>query len=176
MSLEENIKRGEQLAKKLDKITSAFDITESSVDNMNDYVTEILPAEKKFESNPIELDTEVVESVIKLSLLKEDFHTIRETLLSTVKSGRLILQSLSDELIISDSERKSSMITSFAELTNAVNQSLKLLSAIYKDIIHVQKEIMHIGKEEGPGVVNNNQTNIISSTADILKMLREKQS
>jgi hypothetical protein len=35
---------------------------------------------------------------------------------------------------------------------------------------------MHIGKEEGPGVVNNNQTNIISSTADILKMLREKQS
>jgi hypothetical protein len=177
MSLEENIKRGEQLAKKLDKITATFDITESSVYNMNDYISEILPAEQKFVSNPIELDTDVVESVIKLSLLKEDFHTIRETLLSTVKSGRLILQSLSDELIISDSERKSSMITSFAELTNAVNQSLKLLSSIYKDIIHVQKEIMQFGKDEGPGVVNNSQTNnIIASTADILKMLRDNKN
>jgi transcriptional regulator with PAS, ATPase and Fis domain len=175
MSLDENIKRGEQLAKKLDKISSAFDITESSVDEMNTYISEALPMETTFETNPIELETEVVESVIKLSLLKEDFHTIRETLLSTVKSGRLILQSLADELIISDSERKSSMITSFAELTNAVNQSLKLLSAIYKDIISVQKDILTLDSKDSPSTVHNTQNNFISSTADIIKMLQNKE-
>lgn len=173
MSLDEKIKRGEQLAKKLDKIASQFDIAESAVEDMDEYISESLPAEVTFEKNPIELPTEVVESVIKVSLLKEDFHTIRETLLSTVKSGRLILQSLADELLISDSERKSQMITSFAELTNAVNQSLKLLSSIYKDIVQVQKEIMNFDKPE-TGTVHNTQNNFISSTAGILKLLEKK--
>ena len=173
MSLDEKIKRGEQLAKKLDKIASQFDIAESAVDDMDEYISEALPAEVTFEKNPIELPAEIVESVIKVSLLKDDFHTIRETLLSTVKSGRLILQSVADELLISDSERKSQMITSFAELTNAVNQSLKLLSSIYKDIVQVQKEIMNFDKPE-QGIVHNTQNNFISSTADILKLLEKK--
>jgi hypothetical protein len=176
MSLAEKIKRGEQLSKKLDKIASQFDIAESAADEMHEYILETLPQEATFETNPIELPVEVAESVIKTSLLKEDFMTIRETLLSTVKSGRLILQSVADELLISDSERKAQMITSFAELTNAVNQSLKLLSSIYKDIVQVQKEIMNFGKQEGPNTVNNTQNNFISSTHDIIKMLKSENS
>jgi hypothetical protein len=173
MNFDEKIKRGEQLANKLDKIAASFDITESAVDEMDTYISESLPAEIVFEENPIVLSNETIESVIQIGLLKEDFAFIRETILSTVKSGRLIIQSLSDELLLTDSERKSSMISSFAELTNAVNQSLKLLSSIYKDIVHVQKEIMNLSSAES-GVVNNTQNNFISTTSDIIKMLRDK--
>jgi len=174
MSLDDKIKRGEQLAKKIDKIASQFDIAESSINDMDNYLKEKLPMEVTYETNPIELPTEIIESIIEISILKEDFNNIRTTLLSTVKNGRLILQSVADELLTSDSERQSEMISSFAELTNAVNQSLKLLSSIYKDIIFVQKEIINFNKIEEPKTINNTQNNFILSTAEIIKKLQNK--
>ena len=179
MSFEKSMKRGEQLANKIDKIASTFDIAESSVEEVAELVEERSPVEVQFNNNPIEVEsTEVVEQIIQLDILREDFQTIRTTLLDTVKNGRLIVQSLADEMLTTDTERKASMITSFAELTTAINQSLKLLSSIYKEIVTVQKELHNFNNvDNGSGqTVHNTQNNFFTgSTADIIKQLREEK-
>jgi hypothetical protein len=181
MNLDKQVKRGEQLASKIDKIAETFDIAESCAEELSEYIEEKLPIETTYEDNPVAVlddyeNSEVIESIIKLDILKEDFQTIRTTLLDTVKNGRLILQSMTDEMLTTDTERKASLITSFAELTNATNQSLKLLSAIYKEIVHVQKEVINFEQPSLDGAtINNTQNNFMAmSTADVIKEITGK--
>jgi len=121
--------------------------------------------------------------VISLELLVDDFKFTRDTLRETVTNGRKIINVLTLDLLGTDDDARAPMITSFAELVNSVNQSVKILSQGYKDIANVLESIEKIRKsklsspvkEETPQGNTYININTKESTTDIVARLLQSK-
>lgn len=132
----------------------------------------------------IEPDISTTE-VLKLNFLVDDFTFTRDTLKETVENGRKIIQTVTLELLDSDDDKRSALISAFAELVSSVNQSVKLLSQSYKDIASVLESVEKIRKSKlsSPDKSDkpesgNTYINISTqeSTTDIIARLAQKKA
>lgn len=128
--------------------------------------------------------TEVVESktsssvvsgieVIKKEALREDFVTCRQILLDSIKDARDIIRVFSQEIKTEGVDVKPGILTGYSEIMNSINQNIKLLMSIYKDIVKTEVD-MHKANSILPTEPEDDKKNIyiqnnyITSTADIM--------
>jgi hypothetical protein len=129
MSLDK-LKKAESLAAKLDKLNSQFEIAESTVYELAEYI-----------DNDIEINEEVDDAdILSMKMLKEDFKMIRNTLLDTIDNGKKVISNLTQEILTLEGN-SGSAISAYAELIMTVNSSMKLLTETYQNIIKLQKEM-----------------------------------
>lgn len=98
---------------------------------------------------------------------------IRETLIETISNGRKVINSLT--LNISDLEVSNGQILSaYAELVSVVNNSLKLLTSTYKDILTIQNTINDNSNKNGKNKVDINNSIIFGGNmTDIIKKIQK---
>ncbi|AEA86470.1 hypothetical protein NCTC12673_gp127 [Campylobacter phage NCTC12673] len=144
--------KAEALGKKLDKINDIFNITEKT----------IVEVEKSdlVKSNP--------EENLKFTYLKEDFNLMRESLVNTIKRGQDILEVISNN-ILADPLSSNQAVMAYSTLVDTINNSTKLLTDIYKNIVDIQIKIAPKEAEKGSGKQE------IMTIAQITKMISKNQ-
>lgn len=166
-----NFNKAEALANKLDKLNAHFDIAESTIGELSAYVDTISPDI----NTDIEYD-ERSQNLITIDLLKKDFILMRDTLLTNIDNGKNVIASLSVELMSLEGTKNGQMISAYAELVGVVNNSMKLLTSTYKDIIEIQKSVIieeTKDKQKTGGDVFNTQINI-GNVTDLIAELRNE--
>jgi methyl-accepting chemotaxis protein len=160
-----NTEQAELLANKLDKLNEFFDITTSTIDEINKEVQTI-------DSDDIDVFDES-DDIITIPVLKKDFNFIRETLLQTVEDVKRVINKISLELDVGEGS-PASIISAYAELVGTVNNSLKLLSSTYKDIVDINNKLIEKKnkKQEIKGDINFTNNIISTSVADVLSAMK----
>lgn len=82
-------------------------------------------------------------------MLKEDFQIVRTTILSTIQRAKNVLDMLSTNIEL-DPTASGSLISSYSELVNSINNSGKLLGDLYKTLIDI--------KQKSTSQLENNET------------------
>ena len=114
------------------------------------------------------------EAIMTLNTLSEDFQVMRQTLLENMRSASLVLNQLNNEIIMDGVDVKPQVLTAYAEFTNAVNSSSKILSSLYKDFttVYVKMKQLDRDNESDKNTTINNNTLIIASTAELLERIK----
>ena len=82
-------------------------------------------------------------------MLKEDFQIVRTTILSTIQRAKNVLDMLSTNIEL-DPTASGSLISSYSELVNSINNSGKLLGDLNKTLIDI--------KQKSSSQLENNET------------------
>lgn len=174
--------RAEALARKMNNITNKFkenlDIAEDMDVTSNDIIEFV---ENKTGNLPQTLDETSYLELINLNTLLQDFDYIRKTLRENSEQGRNIIKSLGVDITASDPEELAGLITSYAELNKSITDTLKLFIQAYKDISTIITNLEKVKNGFNKTTNNLNITNIsenpsgnlISTTADIIKQIKE---
>jgi hypothetical protein len=136
------------------------------VEDMVSEMTEVIE-HKKAEIVP---STEL--EVVKKSLLLEDFTYVRKVLLESIEDAKTVLKEFTLEIQAEGVDVKPGILSGYSELMLSVNQNIKLLVGIYKDIVKTEVE-MYKAKQSLPKEEDTQgnvfiQNNYVTSTADIV--------
>jgi len=167
------VDKAASLSKTMNKLTEKLDIAEE-LEVQGDDIIEFIEAKQE----DISLYTDPVNpaEIINLETLVTDFKFVRETLRENTQNGRRVLNSITLELLESDSDKRASLIMSFAELNRAVADNMKLYIQSYKEISATLLNMNKIKHAElgGPKSVHNtlniNGAEAIS-TVDLIQRL-----
>jgi hypothetical protein len=140
-------------------------------------ITEITPSEvieqrEQKESNKNKISIEL----FNLKLMIDDYKKVRESLLENVDNTQKIVNSITSD-IFNEENASADKITAYANLITAVNSSIKILTASYKDISSI---LLNLKKLEQESKKDNNKDikieniNIISTT-DLIKQLQDNK-
>ena len=112
----------------------------------------------------------------------KDFDYIRTTLRDNAEQGRSIIKTLGVDISASDPDSLAELITSYAELNKSITDTLKLFVQAYKDISTIITNLEKVKSGFNKTTNNLNITNIsdnpngldiVSTTADIIKQIKE---
>lgn len=137
-------------------------------------ITEITPTEviEQRDSNKNKISIEL----FNLKIMIDDYKKVRESLLENVDNTQKIVNSITSD-IFNEENASADKITAYANLVTAVNSSIKLLTASYKDISSI---LLNLKKLEQESKKDNNKDikieniNIISTT-DLIKQLQDNK-
>lgn len=138
-------------------------------------ITEITPTEV-IESNTNTNKNKISIELFNLKLMIDDYKKVRESLLENVDNTQKIVNSITSD-IFNEENASADKITAYANLVTAVNSSIKLLTASYKDISSI---LLNLKKLEQESKKDNNKDikieniNIISTT-DLIKQLQDNK-
>ena len=160
---EEDLNASSYLAK-FESLAKSFEVTTKE---MEDSV-------KKKVKEKAEDSLSTQEAIMTLNTLSEDFQVMRQTLLENMRSASLVLNQLNNEIIMDGVDVKPQVLTAYAEFTNAVNSSSKILSSLYKDFttVYVKMKQLDRDNESDKNTTINNNTLIIASTAELLERIK----
>jgi hypothetical protein len=171
--------KAQLLANKLDKLNEHFDIVESTINECTEYV-ESLEGEivsEDLDINESENNGFISDSDV-LTMLKTDFMSSRETLIDTIKNGKIIINTVSNKISMFDEETNADLISAYAVLIKTVNDSTKLLIGLYKDIISTHKLLQDQSKKDISGVNFEGDVTINSiggrNISDIIREIQNK--
>jgi predicted NUDIX family NTP pyrophosphohydrolase len=152
-SIEKADTKTDKLVGKLDKISQNFDIAETNISNMTTDITEQVGDVKHLPS----LETS---DIFQLDMLQQDFMNVRATLLDTVSKGKMVIDALTNEIVINPTDGE--LIGSYSQLISVVNSSMKLLNSSYKDISDIVTKVKKLENDtkNSMGGDNNGVTNI----------------
>jgi hypothetical protein len=142
--------------------------------NISD-LAEITPTEI-IETNPNINKNKISIELFNLKLMIDDYKKVRESLLENVDNTQKIVNSITSD-IFNEENASADKITAYANLVTAVNSSIKLLTASYKDISSI---LLNLKKLEQESKKDNNKDikieniNIISTT-DLIKQLQDNK-
>lgn len=166
----------------LESIKRKTDISdvEVIVDNfenktLNSDLTEYAPTEI-IDSNSNSNKNKISIELFNLKLMIDDYKKVRESLLENVDNTQKIVNSITSD-IFNEENASADKITAYANLVTAVNSSIKLLTASYKDISSI---LLNLKKLEQESKKDNNKDikieniNIISTT-DLIKQLQDNK-
>ena len=142
--------------------------------NISD-LAEIAPTEI-IETNPNTNKNKISIELFNLKLMIDDYKKVRESLLENVDNTQKIVNSITSD-IFNEENASADKITAYANLVTAVNSSIKLLTASYKDISSI---LLNLKKLEQESKKDNNKDikieniNIISTT-DLIKQLQDNK-
>ena len=157
--------------KKFESLANAFEV---STKEMEDVIKEKVHEVKAEVSESF--NTEHINSLVNsVQNLSTDFSTLRNTLLSNIKSSQCILSSFENEIVASGSDCNPKLLSAYSELLESCNSSVKLLSSLYKDISETHLKIKKLLLNENQENPENAQTNtaIIINTSDFLKKITD---
>ena len=115
-----------------------------------------------------------------VSNLSNDFSIMRETLLSNIKSSKIILSSFGDEIVANGSDTNPKLLSAYSELLESCNNSIKLLGGIYKDISETHLKIKKLLATEQSSIDDTQprsetkNTIIFANTSELLKEISSK--
>lgn len=154
---------------RLSKISSNFEMLEVTAEEMTVEVEKDVKEVKA-------LSTITASDMFQLDILYQDFSSIRSTLINTVNQGKVVIDTITQEIVCNPTDAE--MVASYSQLISVVNNSMKLLGTTYKDIGEIILKIRKIEEvqSESPQSVTNIQNNFYAeSTADIIKQLRDSK-
>ena len=135
---------------------------------------------QKVQENEIILDEEQQRNLIKSEELLNDFSLVREALREDIKSTKLLIEKLSQDMMLMDAEEISgSLVQAFAELKKGNVTSMKLLMDTYSNVAETQLKIKKFIKEQekledSPKQVTNVQINSFEGTlTDLLSQFKK---
>lgn len=175
--------RANKLADRMNKITARFKENLDVADEMDVSGNDIIEyAEDKTKDLPKNLDDASYLELINLNTLLQDFDYIRRTLRENTEQGRAIIKTLGVDISASDPDSLAELITSYAELNKSITDTLKLFVQAYKDISTIITNLEKVKSGFNKTTNNLNITNIsdnsngldiVSTTADIIKQIKE---
>ena len=165
--------------KKYEGLANSFAVTTASMENeLKNKVTEIKQAcDVSKSSDNFEIIQDMSSNVSNLS---NDFSIMRETLLSNIKSSKIILSSFGDEIVANGSDTNPKLLSAYSELLESCNNSIKLLGGIYKDISETHLKIKKLLATEQSSIdetqprSETKNTIIFANTSELLKEISSK--
>lgn len=165
--------------KKYEGLANSFAVTTASMENeLKNKVTEIKQAcDVSKSSDNFEIIQDMSSNVSNLS---NDFSIMRETLLSNIKSSKIILSSFGDEIVANGSDTNPKLLSAYSELLESCNNSIKLLGGIYKDISETHLKIKKLLATEQSSIDDTQprsetkNTIIFANTSELLKEISSK--
>ena len=168
--------KADSLSTKMNKLSEKFDLSEELIvtsGEVEEYV--------KAKTQDIEIFKERVPQVevINLQIMVDDFSYIRETLKQSTENGRRVLNIVTLDILDTDidDEKRTDLISSFAEINTAVCNNVKLYMMAYKEISiallnidKYKKQNLDEGENTEGKTVNNT---IIVNTSDLIKTLKK---
>lgn len=160
--------------KRYEGLANSFAVTTASMENeLKNKVTEIKQAcDVSKSSDNFEIIQDMSSNVSNLS---NDFSIMRETLLSNIKSSKIILSSFGDEIVANGSDTNPKLLSAYSELLESCNNSIKLLGGIYKDISETHLKIKKLLATEQSSIDDTQprsetkNTIIFANTSELLK-------
>lgn len=121
--------------------------------------------------------TEIAADVVDVQAMIEDFCYMRAMLRETTQNSRRVLESVTEELVLSEGESRALLVSAYSELNKAQIESVKLFMQSYKEISTILVNLTKINKSNTPHTVHT--TNVLNiedqshiSSADIINRLR----
>lgn len=153
-------------SEKLDKLSQIFDMAEETIH-------EIVIEEDKISLPTIYVEAEDRDELITIKQLKCDLKLIRETLIGTVHQGRLIIDTITKD-IVQNGVVDAKLVDACANLIKSTNSSLKELSGIFKELNEID-ERKNKKIPAGPETQTNVQNNIFVGNAnDLMSLLNNR--
>lgn len=146
----------------------------------DDLVTTLIPNSQNFqdgETKSLAPVTEIAADVVNVQAMIDDFAYMREMLRETTQNSRKVLNSITEELMLSDVESQASLVMAYGELNKAQIESVKLFINSYKEISTILVNLSKVHNAGTPHTVHT--TNVLNiedksnvSSADIINRLR----
>ena len=121
--------------------------------------------------------TEIAADVVDVQAMIEDFCYMRAMLRETTQNSRRVLESVTEELVLSEGESRALLVSAYSELNKAQIESVKLFMQSYKEISSILVNLTKINQSNTPHTVHT--TNVLNiedqshiSSADIINRLR----
>ena len=175
--MSDTLQKAEILAKKLDGLNAHFDIVESTIDECTEYVQSL--ESTTFNENSKDIngginEGDYLDEHSLLLMLRNDFMSVRETLIDTIKSGKTVVTSVNAKLTTFDDDiGNAEMIGAFATLIKVVNDSSKLLINLYGDIIKTHQLLEKNKKEKEINIEGDLTINTIAGNInDIIRQIK----
>lgn len=118
---------------KLDKLSQIFDMAEETIHEII-----IEDEDDKISLPTIYVESEDRDELITIKQLKSDLKLIRETLIGTVHQGRLIIDTITKD-IVQNGLVDAKLVDACANLIKSTNSSLKELSGIFKELNEIDE-------------------------------------
>jgi len=169
MSSVSSISDVSDVSKKIKEITEKFDVAESLTDDktigiLKTEVKDIIKNKNKYDPS----------DVMTLEIMSEDFEFARQSLKESIVYSKKVIEKATQELLLSEDNKKAGSTMAYAELTNSLLNGIKSYSDLYKNFSATLLNIKKIN-DEGPQTINNTvnieaQHNI--STVDLINKLK----
>ena len=153
---------------KLDKLSQIFDMAEETIHEII-----IEDEDDKISLPTIYVESEDREELITIKQLKSDLKLIRETLIGTVHQGRLIIDTITKD-IVQNGLVDAKLVDACANLIKSTNSSLKELSGIFKELNEIDER-----KNKKLPTVPETQTNVqnnifVGNANDLMSLLNNR--
>lgn len=186
------INRMNNITKELTKNIEISEDILTTTEELEDYLTSkpkvvegsLLPVNAKTDSDSLETKslapvTEIAADVVDVQAMIEDFCYMRAMLRETTQNSRRVLESVTEELVLSEGESRALLVSAYSELNKAQIESVKLFMQSYKEISTILVNLTKINQSNTPQTVHT--TNVLNiedkafiSSADIVNRLRGK--
>ena len=119
--------------------------------------------------------TEIAADIVDVQAMIDDFCYMRAMLRETTQNSRRVLESVTEELVLSEGESRALLVSAYSELNKAQIESVKLFMQSYKEISTILVNLTKINTAGSPTTVHT--TNVLNiedsiSSADIINRLR----
>lgn len=190
-----NLEKFEHLTNKMNKITQELtknvEISEdilTTTEELESYLVTPKPAipvegqlitssDEPTETKSLAPVTEIAADVVDVQAMIEDFCYMRAMLRETTQNSRRVLESVTEELVLSEGESRALLVSAYSELNKAQIESVKLFMQSYKEISTILVNLTKINQSNTPHTVHT--TNVLNiedqshiSSADIINRLR----
>lgn len=189
-----NLEKFEHLNNKMNKITQELtknvEISEdilTTTEELESYLVTpksapiegqlITSGEEPAETKSLAPVTEIAADVVDVQAMIEDFCYMRAMLRETTQNSRRVLESVTEELVLSEGESRALLVSAYSELNKAQIESVKLFMQSYKEISTILVNLTKINQSNTPHTVHT--TNVLNiedqshiSSADIINRLR----
>ena len=190
-----NLEKFEHLNNKMNKITQELtknvEISEdilTTTEELETYLVTPKPAipvegqlitssEEPTETKSLAPVTEIAADVVDVQAMIEDFCYMRAMLRETTQNSRRVLESVTEELVLSEGESRALLVSAYSELNKAQIESVKLFMQSYKEISTILVNLTKINQSNTPHTVHT--TNVLNiedqshiRSADIINRLR----
>lgn len=191
-----NLEKFEHLNNKMNKITQELtknvEISEdilTTTEELESYLVtpksaqplegQLIPAgsSEEPETKSLAPVTEIAADVVDVQAMIEDFCYMRAMLRETTQNSRRVLESVTEELVLSEGESRALLVSAYSELNKAQIESVKLFMQSYKEISTILVNLTKINQSNTPHTVHT--TNVLNiedqshiSSADIINRLR----
>ena len=189
-----NLEKFEHLNNKMNKITQELtknvEISEdilTTTEELESYLVtpkpaipvegQLITSSEEPETKSLAPVTEIAADVVDVQAMIEDFCYMRAMLRETTQNSRRVLESVTEELVLSEGESRALLVSAYSELNKAQIESVKLFMQSYKEISTILVNLTKINQSNTPHTVHT--TNVLNiedqshiSSADIINRLR----
>ena len=165
--------KANSLAERMNRLTEKLELSEELLVQGDDIVEYVEGNTKTIElyQNPSYAD------IMNLHIMTEDFKYVRETLREVTDNARRVQNSITLELLDTDSEQRAALVVSFAELSKAITDAQKLYVDSYKQMSTTLLNLDKIKKaDQSPTNVTNNLHIHGTETVSTIDLIAKLQS